>query len=44
MGPEEVARVHVGSSNLLVRCMSIAPTEVRVQLPELDKEQTLRLK
>lgn len=44
LGPEEVARVHVGSSNLLVRCVSIAPTEVRVQLPELDKEQTLRLK
>jgi Protein DA1 len=44
LGRDEVARVHVGVSNLLVRCVSIAPTEVRVQLPELDKEQTLRLK
>jgi hypothetical protein len=43
-GPDEVARVRVGSSNVLVRCVSIGPNQVRLRFPELDKEQVLQLK
>ena len=44
LGPDEVARVRVGSSNVLVRCVSISPNQVRLRFPELNKEQVLELK
>ena len=44
LGPDEVARVRVGSSNILVRCVSISPNQVRLRFPELNREQVLELK
>jgi hypothetical protein len=44
LGQNEAARLQLGSSNLLVRCVSITRDSVRLSFPELDKERILRLK
>jgi hypothetical protein len=43
-GVNEEARVRVGTTNVLVRCLGISPDGVQVQVVGSDSEQTLRLK
>ena len=43
-GPEDQAKVHLGGSNVVVRCLSISPDAVRLRVADSSQEQTLRLK
>jgi hypothetical protein len=42
--PNEEARVHVGTSNVLVRCMSIDSDAVQLRIAGSDRNEILRLK
>jgi hypothetical protein len=44
LGPNEQAKVRIGNTNVLVRCLSVFPDAVQLQLVGTGQEQTLRLK